>query len=163
MDKKINIQCFKNILSFLDIDTIKSITKICDIEKIIPNIIILDFIDDNLIEILGEKCICNNLFQNNKQVQIKIENKKINIYLNYLYRNKIYNDIFQQKCIKSNLFKCKSQSLIFMENEYNLLQLDDITKNNIKNICRKIDKIKIYYFTNGIDDQEYLNDTVSFL
>ena len=96
-------------------------------------------------------------------MQIKIENKKINIYLNYLYRNKIYNDIFQQKCIKSNLFKCKSQSLIFMENEYNLLQLDDITKNNIKNICRKIDKIKIYYFTNGIDDQEYLNDTVSFL
>ena len=95
-------------------------------------------------------------------MQIKIKDKKINIHLNYCYRNKIYNDIFKQQAIKSNLFECQSQSFLFMENQYNLFNLDEITKYNLKNICRKIKKIKIYYFTNGIDDQEYLNETLSF-
>ena len=127
----------------------------------IPKINIFYFIDDNLLKLMGEKCIYENIWGKSNKVTIEIIDNKININLRYLYRNKLHNDIFIQKNFKSNLFKCISESYLFMDNEYNLYNLDKITEYNFKNICRGIKKVKIYYFTNGIDDQEYLNEVIS--
>ena len=166
MYDNIEIECFKKVLTFLDFETIKNIIKTSkNMKKIInyiPNIKILYFIDNNLLQLIGEKCIYENVWEKSNKVIIKINNKKININFKYQYRNKSHSDMFVQKSFKSNLFDCISNSYLFLEKKYNLYNLDKITEYNFKNICRGIKKIKIYYFTNGIDDQEYLNDIISF-
>lgn len=162
MYNNLSIDNFKIILTFLDFETIKNIIKTSKkMINYIPKINILHFIDDNLLELMGEKCIYKNIWEKPNKVTIEIIDKKININFRYLYRNKLHNDIFEQKSFKSNIFKCISESYIFMENEYNLFNLDEITEYNFKNICRGIKKVKIHYFTNGFDDQEYLNDIIS--
>ena len=165
MYNNLDIDSLKIILTFLDFETKKNIIKTSKKMKkminYIPKINILYFIDDILLKLIGEKCIYKNIWGKSNKVIIEIIDKKININFKYLYRNKLHNDLFIQKNFKSNLFKCISESYLFMDNEYNLFNLDKITEYNFKNICRGIKKVKIYYFTNGIDDQEYLNDIIS--
>ena len=165
MYNNLSFDNLKIILTFLDFETIKNIIntskKMRKMIYYIPKINILYFINDNLLKLIGEKCIYQNIWGKSNKVIIEIIDQKININFKYLYRNKLQNDIFTQKNSKGNLFKCISQSYLFMNNEYNLFNLDEITEYNFKNICRGIKKVKIHYFTNGFDDQEYLNDIIS--
>ena len=165
MYNNLTIDNLKIILPFLDFETIKNIIKTSKkMEKMInyiPKINILYFINDTLLKLIGERCIHRNIWNKSNKVTIEIIDKKININFKYLYRNKIQNDTFIQTKFNGNLFKCFSKSYLFMNDEYNLFNLDEITEYNFKNICRGIEKVKIHYFTNGIDDQEYLNDNIS--
>ena len=166
MYQKINIDCLQKIIIFLDIKTIRNIMNTSQIFKQmvnnITNIQIFKFFDPELLKLLGNNCIYKNIFKKTKSVNLYIENRLIQIHFKYSHRGKIYKDVFIQENFKSNIFDCISNSYLFMEKKYNLKDLDEITEFNFKNICREIPEVKIYYFTNGIDDQEYLKDTIFF-
>ena len=166
MYQKINIECLQKIIIFSDIKTIQNIMNTShNLKKIVNNITniqILKFFDHDLLKLVGNNCIYKNIFKKTRSVNLYIENGLIQIHFEYSHRGKIYKDLFIQKKFENSIFDCISNSYLFTEKKYNLKKLDEITRFNFKNICREIPEVKIYYFTNGFDDQEYLKDTIFF-